>query len=508
MKMKRLFIVAAAAAMLAGCGETEELAQRQDQQSDAEKGRIDFTVYANRNTRAGQPGEMNMTALQGAGAGFGVFAYYTDNTFYDERSSVADFMYNQPVTWSGQRWTYDPVKYWPNEFGSNAASQGIDYVTFFAYAPFVDFDPVTGAAPAGDDPDQQQWKNITSASRSTDQGDPLVRYIVDTNPQSSVDLLWGVAAEKFQGMAPGATTTPPAVGACFLNLSKQVTADDAIKWRFQHALAKLNVQIVAASDVTTADYIQNGTSSAIDGSTRIYLRWIEFKGFAMLGALNLHSGTPGEDGPMPNWRSYDGTADLKPTVVRFNDGLLDGDEGLTYNTDPSERVLGALNHVIIESPTTADGWDAKSPGITAEGYVNLFEGAADANSSIYVIPTNSPVSVTMSYDIETADPKLGKYLSDGKTTGIRIPNVLTQRLDEGLTFKAGKAYTVKIIVGMESVKVEAVELASWGNTDDPAEVDIPDNPGGGDTPSGDTGGLNGDVQDDQPAPYGWSRSER
>ena len=474
MKMKRLFIVAAAAAMLAGCGETEELAQRQDQQSDAEKGRIDFTVYANRNTRAGQPGEMDMTALQGAGAGFGVFAYYTDNTFYDERSSVADFMYNQPVTWSGQRWTYDPVKYWPNEFGSNAASQGIDYVTFFAYAPFVDFDPVTGAAPAGDDPDQQQWKNITSASRSTDQGDPLVRYIVDTNPQSSVDLLWGVAAEKFQGMAPGATTTPPAVGACFLNLSKQVTADDAIKWRFQHALAKLNVQIVAASDVTTADYEPGATNPAIDDSTRIYLRWIEFKGFAMLGALNLHSGTPGEDGPMPNWRSYDGTADLKPTVVRFNDGLLDGDEGLTYNTDPNERVLGALNPDIIESPTPAAGWDAKSPGITAAGYVNLFKGATDASSSIYVIPTNSPVSVTMSYDIETADPKLGKYLSDGKTTGIRIPNVLTQRLDEGLTFKAGKAYTVKIIVGMESVKVEAVELASWGNTDDPAEVDLPE----------------------------------
>ena len=494
MKMKRLFIVAAAAAMLAGCGETEELAQRQDQQSDAEKGRIDFTVYANRNTRAGQPGEMDMTALQGAGAGFGVFAYYTDNTFYDERSSVADFMYNQPVTWSGQRWTYDPVKYWPNEFGSNAASQGIDYVTFFAYAPFVDFDPVTGAAPAGNDPDQQQWKNITSASRSTDQGDPLVRYIVDTNPQTSVDLLWGVAAEKFQGMAPSATTTPPAVGACFLNLSKQVTADDAIKWRFQHALAKLNVQIVAASDVTTADY--NGTSSAIDDSTRIYLRWIEFKGFAMLGALNLHSGTPGEDGPVPNWRSYDGTADLKPTVVRFNDGLLDGDEGIAHNTDPNERVLGALNPDIIESPTTAAGWTAKNPGITAAGYVNLFKGATDANSSIYVIPTNSPVSVTMSYDIETADPKLGKYLSDGKTTGIRIPNVLTQRLDEGLTFKAGKAYTVKIIVGMESVKVEAVELASWGNTDDPAEVDLPETETLDEDPQNETVGT------------AWGRSER
>jgi hypothetical protein len=119
--------------------------------------------------------------------------------------------------------------------------------------------------------------------------------------------------------------------------------------------------------------------------------------------------------------------------------------------------------------------------------VNLFEGATDANSSFYVIPTNSPVSVTMSYDIETADPKLGKYLSDGKTTGIRIPNVLTQRLDEGLTFKAGKAYTVKIIVGMESVKVEAVELASWesdGDTPAPSNVTLGGSFGGRTTGQG------------------------
>ena len=162
------------------------------------------------------------------------------------------------------------------------------------------------------------------------------------------------------------------------------------------------------------------------------------------------------------------------TQLALPDGTLSYKRAIFATRDPNERVLGALNPDIIESPTTAAGWNAKSPGITATGYVNLFKGAADATSSIYVIPTNSPVSVTMLYDVQTADPKLGKYLSDGKTTGIRIPNVLTQRLDEGLTFKAGKAYTVKIIVGMESVKVEAVELASWGNTDDPAEVDIPE----------------------------------
>ena len=441
--------------MLAGCSESEELAQRLSESS--QEGRIDFTVYASRNTRAGQPGLMDLDALKADGAGFGVFAYHTDNSFYDEARSEANFMYNQPVKWTAGAWAYDPVKYWPNEFGTNAASRGTDYVSFFAYAPFVDFDPVTGAAPA------DRWKNITSASRDNDLGDPLVRYIVDTNPQTSVDLLWGVAAEAFNGLAPGDPAAPLTEGACLLNLTKQVGTGDAIKWRFHHALAKLNVQIVAAADVPTADYTPGATANPdVDQFTRVYLRWIEFNGFAMNGALNLHSGTPLTDGPKPYWRSFDGAGDLKATTVRFNDGLIDGDEGLTNNRDPNERVLGALNPAIIESPTTAAGWTSadKTPGITASAYVNLFEGADDAASSVYVIPTGQQVRVKMLYDIETADPKLGKYLSDGKTTGLRIANEINKTID-GLKFEAGKAYTLKIVVGLESVKVTA-EIADWG----------------------------------------------
>jgi hypothetical protein len=370
------------------------------------------------------------------------------------------------------------VKYWPNEFGTNAKSNDIDYVSFFAYAPYVDFNPMTGVAPAGDDAAQQQWKNITSASRNGDLGDPLIRYMVDTNPQTSVDLLWGVAANKnFQGLAPAATTTQLKEGGCYLNLSKQVGVDDKIEWRFHHALSKLKVEIIAASDIATegtAEYVAADGATAIDDATRVYLRWIEFQGFAMSGALNLNSATP-LTGTVPTakWMSYDGATDLKITTVRFNDGLFDGKEGIADNVNPNERVLGELNDTIIEKSTPAGGWQAKNAGIPTAKYTNLFANAKNGKDCIYVIPTSSPVKISMLYDIETADKRVGKYLSDGTTTGVRIANEISKNLD-GLKFEAGKAYNIKIVVGLESVKVTA-EVVDWPEAGQIVDVDMPYN---------------------------------
>ena len=75
-------------------------------------------------------------------AGFGVFAYSTGNTPWvtAAASATPNFMYNQQVTYSS-RWTYSPVKYWPNDNtpadGSGASgSQSKSYISFFAYAPY------------------------------------------------------------------------------------------------------------------------------------------------------------------------------------------------------------------------------------------------------------------------------------------------------------------------------------------------------------------------------------
>ena len=76
-------------------------------------------------------------------SGFGVIAYYTENTPWSTAAATAtpNFMYNQQVTYSSDKWTYSPVKYWPND--NNPAdkagatgSQAHSYVSFFAYAPY------------------------------------------------------------------------------------------------------------------------------------------------------------------------------------------------------------------------------------------------------------------------------------------------------------------------------------------------------------------------------------
>ena len=535
--MKKIFFFAAAAAMMAACSENDQLALNQQVQDQQDKG-IQFGVYTNRAvTRAGQAESLNTDALKN-GDGIGVFAYHTNNSKYDERTSLPNFMYNQNVKWDATIgngvWTYAPVKYWPNEFGENAVSEDVDYVTFFAYAPYVSVNPTTGipevdmkafdaekfaqylgyvatddktavedfrtkegykAKEEGETADdavealkmlyikQQQGKNITSISRNADKGDPIVRYVVDTNPQTSVDLLWGVAAENngFVGLADKAATI--STDNCYLNLSKQIGTTDSIKWKFYHALAKLNVQIIAAADVVTEGvdpYNPDADTKALQEATKIYLRSIDFTGFATRGALNLHSEDAVPGYVKPNWMNYDGT-DLTAGTVTFYDGLKDGKEGYTDNIATGEKPLG-LNPELIEEPTTTT-WAAKRQGIPTQKYANLFAGAIDdpattdkdeaATASIFVIPTNERMAITVIYDIMTSDPLLSQNLSDGFTKGSRVQNKISQTL-EGLKLEAGKSYTIKLVVGIESVKV-TVDVENFIETD-AQKVDLPYNP--------------------------------
>ena len=180
--------------------------------------------------------------------------------------------------------------------------------------------------------------------------------------------------------------------------------------------------------------------------------------------------------------AYDGATDLKPATVRFNDGLMDGKEGTANNVNPNERVLGALNPVLVEPTTPAAGWTAKEGGIPTNKYINLFDGAGEdnedeeyvaADASIYVIPTGESMTINMLYDIQTEDARLGNYLSDGKTKGFRVANAITNTL-QNLKIEAGKAYSIKIVVGLESVKVNAI-VQDWGTSQN-AIANMPENP--------------------------------
>lgn len=411
-KFRFHFLAAAALLALAACSSTDESANKQ---TVAEPKPVNFGTYVNQSvTRAGTNGDITNTNLLKDAQGFGVFAYYTDNVEYSG-TTIPNFMYNQQVTSTdGTTWTYTPVKYWPNEYGSTATSEGTDMLSFFAYAPYVAVSTTTGQVT------EDNTSGIIQTGRNSTTGDPTVKYIV-TGETAGVDLLWGVNASN---------------GLPWLNQTRTAgaTGDDKITFTFRHALAKLTPAIK--------------TSIAIDAKTKVYVRSITITGFASKGTLNLNN----IEANKPLWYNYDG-ADLTFDGLIINDGRKDGREGSTEQANEKNKWL---NPNLVQS--TAWGDEGAKPGVTSEA-ANLLK-----NASIYVIPSGGTeaVDVTIIYDVETEDANLSTNLSDGTTKGSSVENRITKTVNFGTPsgFEAGKAYTLNITLGMKDVKVDAA-VVDW-----------------------------------------------
>ena len=454
MKMFRWFFIAVIA-LLASCSINIDSVDQPKDSKRTDSVAVNFGLYINRNatTKAGMAGELNTDRLKGDGGGFGVFAYYGNGALYNENSKP-DFMYNQKVEFktfgTTSVWTYEPIKYWPNEFGAEASSEAADRLTFFAYAPYAAVTPSTGIV-TGDG-----TTGIVGMSRNIASGDPQVMYEANLKPGAGVDLCWGVAADDFTSSVDGSNNHVDK-GYPFINLIKPKTGD-RIAFDFNHALAQLNVQIDTDIDVES----HTGEELVNDG-TRIYVRSITFSGFALRGSLNLNSNTT----KGPAWYDISGTGRVKRDPVTIHDGRTDGLEGMTTAIDPNETPAG-LNPAIIQSqpydPAVLNGVKHET--------VNLF--ASDAvEAPIMVVPTSGvPLSVTIVYDVETADPKLLGYVSDGVTHGISVENAITKSLPD-MILSAGKRYVLHLHLGLTSVKLDA-DVKAWVDTN-PASADVPAN---------------------------------
>lgn len=435
---------------------------------------VAFDAYLNRTTssvgtRAGRTGAIGNDALKGSADGFGVFAFHgNDDWLYAAGTQQPDFMYNQQVTWNGSAtaWTYSPLKYWPNETGSDAVSYNTDRLSFFAYAPYVAVIPETGeltTAYTG----TQRTTGITAMSNHHHRGDPWVQYVVSYDACSQVDLCWAD------------------VDANTLNQTKH-SISEPVQLNFHHALSAINVQVDAVVDALSP------SSTGLHDNTRIYMRSVTFEGFANSGALNLYNRVSGT----PRWIGNYGQGLIGMDAVTIHDGRRDRHEGSGANAN--EWPTG-LNPVVIQSsPYTVNSETRKitdAPRGVTEEAVNLFDvshwiyedpehptsteiEARDA-APLYVIPNGQPLRVTVAYDVETYDPSL-KYqrLSDDQTYGSSVPNVISSWVRLGgdnLVLEAGKQYTIRLHLGMTSVKVDVVEVKAW---EDGAIVDvtIPDTP--------------------------------
>ena len=451
---KSLLLAATMVAMLASCSSEDlSLQTAYQQEAASESHEVGFEAYTQRSqTRSGYAGVMENDRLKTEG--FGVFAYYTDQNEYDQ-SIAPNFMYNQKV--SGAGWTYSPIKYWPNEYGSNAQSGDVDKLSFFAYAPYVENNPSTGKV--ADDKE-----GITGFTRSTATGDPYVKYIGSLDPTKCVDLCWGVvdpSANQDWNINGGKQTM--AKGLPWLNVQRpEKSLGQKMKFVFKHALSQLNVKIDA--DVNTNEH---GAGHELDAETKVFVRSVTFTGFAMKGALNLNN----EEAGVPNWKGYNcNNEPLQSEAYTISDGMKDGKEGTGY-TASNEKVTG-LNATIIQDAK----WGSDQKGVT-KAEKNLFN-STDVDAPVYVIPTGDALTVTIVYDIETKDEKLLSYtVSDLETHGVSIENKITKTITasgEALKLVAGKKYTINLHLGMSQVEFNAAVVA-WDDTTHAGEAWVPGN---------------------------------
>jgi len=419
--MKKIMTLAAVAALvLSACAKIETEKPVIDEP-------ITFGAYSgNAITKAGTPGEMTTDSLHTPG--FGVFAYQTTGDY--SSSAKPNFMYNTRVY--GASWTYDIIKYWPNQVangdtdGQTDPAQAVqaDKVTFFAYAPYV----AHNSASAGTVADTSY--GIIGFTKNDDSGDPKVTYKVSDDLDKQVDLLWGVShGETWTNVAGGTNT--PTTGFPYYNLQKPAIGT-AIKFYFRHALAQIKLQAVAA-------YNQVAPGGTAQDGVKITIKQVELTvpGMTQTAVLNLNNTAANT----PKWESESGSASLALTVSgsNINSLLLDG---------------GAV--AAASQPTGVTGTAADV--ITSGKYYT-------------VIPTDASTTVTVkiTYYVTTDDADL----KDGFS---RVENVISHDVTFASGFAAGTKNTILMRLGISEVKFDAV-VEDWtvGGTEN---VDLPVNTAG------------------------------
>jgi hypothetical protein len=469
---KSLFFFAAAALALTACTSDNEATQEVTQKAAPQA--VAFDTYVPNTTRAGLAGVMTTTTLQTSG--FGVFAQYSndsgsaDGTYNNDPAGdgtkpVANFMWNQALTYTSAAWSYSPLKYWPNETvedsqagtDGDATSSYKDKLSFFAYAPYA-------AHPADTYDGKVTGPTYTAAPTATDSKisadgggiegiiannaaaiDPWVRYSVASTPSESVDLLWGVAPSgglSYTDVTGG--TTEVDAGMPLVDLIKP-KKDAKIKFLFQHALARLGLTVVAALDQIApgGEFENTGTALAPVYPTKIAVESVNItetttpsKQLFTKGTLNLKNTTAFQSLWVPS--STSGTIDFTVSGTSLNDAI-------EYKTNASTTYTTAT----ITGVTTTE-----KPVIADNKYFMVIPSHADTQ-----------LQVVITYYVITADPKLAGGYSE-------VKNVITKKVTIP-TLTNNKAYNLKLVLGMTSVKLDA-EVAEW-KVDGSTEVYLPQN---------------------------------
>lgn len=425
MKKTMIFAACAAAVLAAGCAKNEVIQNESPQQA------VTFGVYAGQAATKATYGDLTTTNIKSSTDGFGVFAYYTQNTAWDGAKTTAtpNFMYNQKVHYNESanttlypaKWEYTPLKYWPNGQNSTTVETGTynDKVSFFAYAPHTTSTPATGLV---DTPYPAASQGITAMSTNTAVNAPTVTFTVPSNANQQIDLLWA---------------TP-------LTDETHKALNGKVSFTFNHALAKLNLQAQAVVDAVspvTANLTDNGDATFDEGETWILLQSLEVKADGTkTGTLSLNDGS---------WSSKSGESVITYSTDAFNFGKETGNPWSASNT-------------ITVTENTKTGF-------------RVCETARDLNSNIspMIIPgeiASSKFVVTANYWVITKDAALnGGYSA--------VQQVIKKTSASAITFSAGYNYNIVVRLGLNSIDFDVTAVSPWTDqAGDPIDLPINTNP--------------------------------
>lgn len=483
---KLLFITASALALLASCSSetdsTSTICPNPQTASDA----IAFGTYLSKgtNTRAGATGSINTTDALKKSAGFGVFAYYTQDKDYDAtgESQTPNWMYNQKVAWDNTKndWMYSPLKYWPNDNGTadnkGATGTTTSKVSFFAYAPFTG-NETTGALAAG------ETSGITAFSANNAPGHPTVTYKLAADGKQ-VDLLWGTAAEgkSYETVTGSNVTVGNVTGALAptnINIQKLKT-DGKVAFLFKHALAKFggsNETTKTKPDGKTEDVNKtNGlqvkldidndgaiTGGDKDAATKVTIKTIEIKNSSATTPEDLNGDGAADDNDKI---VSGGTFDLATGKWKALTEYIDIDHTITSpgstkgKGSETERSSATIADALAEPDKVATGtagWDALPAGVTTTAQ-NVYQ--TEANPLVFIPGTKPSFKITVEYVVRTKDAHLAK----GYTEAV-------QKITHNVAFKdavqLNKKYNLLIHLGLTSVKFEAT-VSNWDFDSTPA----------------------------------------
>ena len=461
------------------------------------------------------------TATLKTSSGFGVFAYYSGaeaietwgswnpTTPPTEINKAPNFMYNEAVTWSTDKWVYSPVKYWPNgvdaanggAYPSNTATEATanQKLSFFAYAPYVAASeveyvntndyvgatsndaPTGGAMFTGTGAPTAKTSGIVAISKNSATEDMRVKYILDAaNTTNAVDLLWGLRGQNDYQQTNNTANNVATLGTAYnTDLTKQIVSEK-VKFLFKHALARVGgntskttsasgnqicgVKVKLDVDSNNGDEQSSFQSGAFTNTqTLVTINSVKIRDKYSYAYETNTSTTEVSDFLTDGWFDImNGTWSNTAPVVSHTTG----EHGATYSNEAT-AAAGNLNPAIAE-PTSAPAasnvtasstWtglgDLEGVAITPK---NLYKDNVDIPGILLIPETNgNTLYVTVDYTVRTADKKLANSFTEVRQV---ITNMVTLGGAAPNNLEPNKVYTILMHLGLTSVKFEAV-VADW-----------------------------------------------